>query len=139
MKKIRFWLSKLFFETILKKTPAEEVGKFVDAEVSKWNSKQHAHCISCGSRNLKDDISGSEGLFSSPNHFYRCKDCSNAQSGNGMNLKSEFNEAEKYRLTWDGGEYRYYFLSFGWWFLIYFVIAVGVLFFILTKLFKFFQ
>jgi len=80
MQKFRFWLSGLIFEKLLKRPPAQTVGEKITKEIDKWNEERGVgKCQVCKSKSLVNDYNGSEGLFSSPHHFYRCTKCGNAQ------------------------------------------------------------
>lgn len=128
MSRVRCFLSWLIFEKIRgwpKPTPkALEIIKKNDD----YNHGQERHCHSCLGKNIVSDCSGSSGPFSWPHHFYRCRDCGNAQDDSGIHYIWEYEALERKRITEDNGKYRYIIFTEGYQFLLWILslfLAIG--------------
>lgn len=102
----RFWLSWLIFEKWLKWEQAQPKGERIVRKTKEWNNYiQNKKCSRCNVE-MVTDRSGSEGLFSSPNSFWRCPVCQNTVSKD--TCRFEFENLDDERLVRDGDEkYRY--------------------------------
>jgi len=114
MKKIILpFLSHFLFEKIFKKESAQIVGERLIKEIDEHNQKQFRYCEHCGAKDvLINDIRGSEGLFTSLTHVYKCSKCGNVQEHDGINYKYKFQELENNGLIKYGDKkYRYRFFN----------------------------
>ena len=114
-RKFRFWLSRLIFEKIGKRDPAQKKGEQIAKEVKEYDEKYSSYCDNCGKSEFTKDIRGSEGLFTNTTTVYRCKKCGNVQEESGRS-KYRFRELEEVRIVEDGDDqYRYTILTYMQW------------------------
>lgn len=118
LRKFRFWLSRLFFINCLKKRPVEEIVKECEKYVEDCSSYEPS-CNNCARNSLVVKIRGSIGLFRSTYQIWQCQACGNEQEDDGSDVKILDDELEKKGIVFDGDDYRYRFLSIGWWIFIF--------------------
>ena len=112
-RKMRFFVSWLIFEKILKWEPVDVVVAEITNEVRKYNEIfDHSCCYNCEGDKFIRKQSGQDGLFSYVNHFYECTRCGNQQDDDGSRRRYNFKELRGERIIEDGdGQYRYYVLA----------------------------
>lgn len=122
----RFFLSKLIFEIIFRKEPAQKLGGKINNEVSLWNSGHNRQrCYICNHDRLTNRISGSDGIFSGPLYYYKCPKCGNEQFSDGTSYKSLWTKLEEKRIVEDGkGKYRYILLLTWQWFALWAILIL---------------
>ena len=108
--KFLFWLSSIVFVRLLRWEDPNEAGKRIEAEITEWNRKITSGCVSCDGK-LVSAIGGSDGLFTTPHHFYRCTRCGNEQEERYSELRYEYKELECARIKKVDSVYRYMILG----------------------------
>ncbi len=114
LKKFRFWLSNLFFEKFLKRDPVKDVAKKIIKETDLYNEEHNSpRClgITCNNKDVREQRTGSEGLFTQPHKYWVCVECGHVQDNNGASYKRDFEELDKKRIIKDGDTYRYRFFT----------------------------
>lgn len=137
-RKLRFFLSELFFIKILNKRPVKDVVSEVEKKVDESNKDYtNFSCNACGHDKYTKKIIGSEGIFTSTSSVYVCAKCGNEQEEKGTEFCYLSEELEKKRIVKDGGDYRYYFIKGVVWLFIIFIVMVFIIFRIGEILIKF--